>query len=224
MTMTLKQAKEITGHRTGLGKPSKMPGFTTGISAHRCITGSKLAKIQGTPCADCYAKKANYQFPSVQIGHERRFQALTDPQWVDGMVRQIGHYTDPNDPYFRIHDAGDFQSAEHVLDWCEIARRLPWVEFWAPTQERGFIRRARNQLNKVARAYCDRTTDAWPVNLVIRVSSTRIGQRQSSNRWPTSSVDSHNGYRCPAYSQGGKCGPCRACWDLTIPNIDYPQH
>ena len=224
MTMTLKRAKEISGHRTGLGKPSKMPGHTTATSPHRCITGSKLAKVPGTPCFTCYAKKGNYQFPDVKASHERRFQALTNPLWVDAMVRLIGHYTDPDDPYFRVHDAGDFQSVEHVLDWCEIARRLPTIQFWVPTQERGFIRRARNQLNKVARVYSDRTTDAWPVNLVIRVSSTRIGQRQSSGDWPTSSVDSHSGYRCPAYSQGGKCGPCRACWDRKVPNIDYPQH
>jgi len=225
MKLTLKRAKEITGHRTGLGKPSKMPGYTTAISAHRCITGSKLAKIPGTPCFTCYARdRGNYTWPDVKASHERRFQALTNSLWVDAMVRLISHYTDPDDPYFRVHDAGDFQSIEHVLNWCAIARRLPNIRFWVPTQERGFIRRARNQLNKVARAYSDNTTNAWPVNLVIRVSSTRIGQRQSSNRWPTSSVDSHNGYRCPAYSQGGKCGPCRACWDLKVPNIDYPQH
>lgn len=230
MTMTLKQAKEITGHRTGLGKPSKMPGYTTAISAHRCVTGSKLAKIPGTPCFFCYAlDRGNYQYPDVKAAHERRFQALINPLWVDAMVRLIGHYTDPTDPFFRVHDAGDFQSIAHVLNWCEVARRLPTIRFWVPTQERGFIRAARNLLNKKARAYSDNTTDAWPVNLVVRVSSTRIGQRQSSGDWLTSSVSSqsshgHNGYACPAYSQGNKCGPCRACWDLKTPNIDYKKH
>jgi len=214
MKLTLKRAKEISGHRTGLGKPSKMPGYTTAISAHRCITGSKLAKIPGTPCFTCYAlDRGNYAWPDVKAAHERRFQALTNPLWVDAMVRLIGHYTDPLDPYFRIHDSGDFQSVEHVLMWVDVAEALPWVEFWVPTQERGFISRARVRLGR-----------AWPTNLVVRVSSTKVGQAQTKGPWPTSSVDSGVGHGCPAPKQAGKCGSCRACWNPKVSNVDYHKH
>jgi hypothetical protein len=48
--MTKKLALEITGHGGGLGDPSKMPGFTTAISASVCKTGAKLAKIPGSTC------------------------------------------------------------------------------------------------------------------------------------------------------------------------------
>ena len=91
--LTLKLAKEITGHITGLGKPSKMPGFSTATSADACITGAKLAKVPGTPCFHCYAKNGNYQYPDVRKGHARRLAALANPLWVEGMARLIGHYT-----------------------------------------------------------------------------------------------------------------------------------
>ena len=29
---------------------------------------------------------------------------------------------------------------------------------------------------------------------------------------------------CGAYSRGGVCGGCRACWDRSVPVIAYPAH
>ena len=34
--MKVKEAKQITGHKSGLGKPSKMPRFSTSLSAYDC--------------------------------------------------------------------------------------------------------------------------------------------------------------------------------------------
>ena len=74
--MTKKLALEITGHGSGLGDPSKMPGWTTALSASLCKQGAKLAKIPGSPCEKCYAKKNNYQYPSVKQAHDTRIAAL----------------------------------------------------------------------------------------------------------------------------------------------------
>ena len=62
---TVAEAKRLTGG--GLGYPSKMPGTSYGISAHDCITGAKLAKVQGSVCHGCYALKGNYGFANVKI-------------------------------------------------------------------------------------------------------------------------------------------------------------
>jgi hypothetical protein len=43
-----------------------MPGYSYGIPAAACITGSQLAKIEGTACSVCYAKRGRVHFPSVQ--------------------------------------------------------------------------------------------------------------------------------------------------------------
>ena len=219
MTMTLKHARTVTGHRAGLGKPSKMPGFSTSLPASACKVGAKLAKVAGSVCASCYAMRGNYIYPDVRAGLGRRLDALDNPQWVAGMVKLVGHYTDPKDPYFRIHDSGDMQSVGHILQWVEVAQALPWVQFWAPTRERAMVNAARATMG-----------DRWPDNLVVRLSAPMVGGSLSSDL-PTSSVDGGTGHGCPAYTQGGKCDglaaggvDCRACWDPTVENVDYPKH
>ena len=219
-TMTLKRAKEITGHKSGLGKPSKMPGYSTALPADACITGSKLRSKVGTICAKCYAMKGNYLFPSVRNGLINRLRSLDiSPRalWIDAMALLVGHYTDPNDAYFRIHDSGDFQSLEHILRWVEIARRLPGIQFWAPTKEYAMMRKARSAL-----------TGDWPANFIVRLSAPMNGT-QAPKRWRTdgslhSTVDAGTGQACPAPKQGNACKDCRSCWNPSIQAIDYHVH
>lgn len=212
MNMTIKHARTVTGHRTGLGKPSKMPGYSTSLPASACKVGAKLAKVAGSVCSACYALRGNYIYPDVRAGLQRRLDALDDPQWVAGMVRLVGHYTDPNDPYFRIHDSGDMQSVDHVLQWVEVAQALPWVRFWAPTRERAMVKAARATMG-----------DRWPDNLVVRLSAPMVGKATRS-ALPTSSVDGGTGHACPAPTQGNECGTCRACWSPKVSNVDYHKH
>ena len=209
--MNIKTAKLVTGHKSGLGKPSKMPGYTTSLPATACKVGAKLAKVAGSVCSSCYAMKGNYRFPVVVAGLHRRLDALNNPQWVEGMVKLVGHYTDENDPYFRIHDSGDFQSVEHVLQWVEVARALPWVKMWAPTRE--------TQMLTLARAMAG----DWPDNLVIRVSAPMVGSALDIDML-TSSVDYEDSQQCPAPTQGNECGDCRACWDRDVSNVNYHKH
>ncbi len=72
-----------------LSNPSKMPAFAWGISAKKCITGSKLAKIKGTICNKCYALKGHYAFKNVFDAHEIRRKAIEKPEWVDYMAELI---------------------------------------------------------------------------------------------------------------------------------------
>ena len=209
--MNIKTAKLVTGHKSGLGKPSKMPGYTTSLPATACKVGAKLAKVSGSVCSSCYAMKGNYRFPVVVAGLHRRLDALNNPQWVEGMVKLVGHYTDENDPYFRIHDSGDFQSVEHVLNWVEVARALPWVKMWAPTRE--------IQMLTLARAMAG----DWPDNLVIRVSAPMVGSALDIDML-TSSVDYEDSQQCPAPTQGNECGDCRACWNRDVSNVNYHKH
>ena len=218
MTMTLKHARTVTGHITGLGKPSKMPGYSTSLPASACKVGAKLAKVAGSVCSACYAMRGNYLYSNVQQGLKSRLDALDDPQWVAGMVKLIGHYTDPNDPYFRIHDSGDMQSVDHILQWVEVAQALPWVKFWAPTRERAMVKAARATMG-----------DRWPDNLVIRLSASMVGKVTDSDL-PTSSVDvkdqmfADKASQCPAPTQGNECGTCRACWDPNVARVNYHKH
>ena len=210
--MLIKQAQIVTGHRTGLGKPSKMPGYSTSLPAAACKVGARLAKVAGSVCSSCYAMKGHYIYPDVKAGLKRRLEALDNPQWVAGMVKLIGHYTDTADPFFRIHDSGDMQSVAHILQWVKVAQALPWVQFWAPSRELGMVNAARATMG-----------DRWPDNLVVRLSAPMIGKALSSSL-PTSSVDGGIGHACPAPTQGNECGKCRACWSPKVPNVDYHKH
>jgi len=209
--MNIKTAKLVTGHKSGLGKPSKMPGYSTSIPAKACKVGAKLAKVAGSVCSSCYAMKGHYMFPDVKAGLQRRLDALHNPQWVEGMVKLVGHYTDESNPYFRIHDSGDFQSVEHILRWVEVARALPWVNMWAPTREVKMLTLARAMAGD------------WPGNLVVRVSASMVGSALDIDM-PTSSVDAGHGQQCPAPTQGNECGDCRACWDRDVSNVNYHKH
>lgn len=202
-------ALAITG---SLGKPSKMPGLSYGISAKLCKVGAKLAQVPGSTCSGCYALKANYQYPSVQAAHAKRAAGLDHPQWVEAIVYLIEK---SGESYFRWHDSGDLQSFQHLLNIVKVAEALPDVKFWLPTREKGLI-------NQYMRAF-----GSFPGNLVVRVSAAMVDSAAPEGYQHTSTVHAQaaaQGYSCPAQQQGNKCKDCRACWDAAVQNVSYHQH
>ena len=81
--------KEIEAKIGTLSNPSKMPSFAWGIPIQYCVTGSKLALVDGTICNKCYAGKGCYVFPVVKAMYEKRYQAIALPEWVDYMAELI---------------------------------------------------------------------------------------------------------------------------------------
>ena len=207
--MKIKEAKQITGSMT---RTSKMPGLSYSLPAWQCKTGAKLVKIPGSVCAGCYAMKGNYtRYPAIKAAQYVRLKAITDPRWVGAMVAQI-----KRQKFFRWHDAGDIQSADHLQKIFEVCRLTPDTKHWIPTREAQFLK--------------DVNPEEVPENLIIRMSSHMIDQGPVSF-WPwTSTVKSKKGawYKgkniCPAPQQGGKCGSCRSCWDRNTPNVEYGKH
>jgi hypothetical protein len=187
-----------------------MPGYAYGLPAQRCITGSRLAKIPGTICSDCYALKGMYQFPVVKEAQERRYKSLKHKHWVDAMIFLMKKKK--NLRWFRWHDSGDLQSEEHLENIIKVANACPETNFWLPTREKQIVD------SVLKRSEC-------PANLVIRMSGTMIDGHEPIRFVNTSTVVSSSAEAtCPAYKQGGKCGNCRACWDPRVRNVAYPQH
>ena len=209
--ITLKQARDIAGT---LGKPSKMPGFAYGISAFNCKTGEKLSKISGSVCHGCYARKANYKYPSVMLAHAKREANLGSDAWIDSMVLMISK---TGTDHFRFHDSGDLQSVQHLLAIVAIANRLPHVSFWLPTKEKGMLSEFKRGGHDI------------PANLTIRLSAAMIDS-DKVNTSLTGNVSlvqdkvELQGYHCKAPEQQGKCEDCRACWNKDIPVIVYFKH
>jgi Gene product 88 len=219
---TAKALKDATG---GLGYPSKMPGTSFGIPAQACKTGAKLHNVPDSVCADCYALKGNYIYPSVQKAQETRLALIDSPQWAKAMVtlltvthaRGMGRKGPIDSGWHRWHDSGDIQSVSHLAKICEVARGTPQIQHWLPTRETAMVA-----------AYV-RDGGIVPDNLTIRISATMV-DGPATKAWPITSRVHHNAapaagaHVCPAPTQGNACGACRACWNPEVACVTYHKH
>ena len=203
--MNLKEAKQITG---GLSSPSKMPGYAYNLPAWECVTGVKLQAVAGSVCAGCYAMKGRYRFKNVKDALNRRLNSLTHPQWVEAMTVLVSHYSRAV-PFFRWHDSGDLQGADHLKNIFEVCNATKQVQHWMPTRE--------------AKLLTYLQPEVVPKNLIIRMSSHMIDQKPVKF-WPWTSTVSTGSFTCPASKQGNECKSCRNCWDRNIANVSYPKH
>ena len=199
--MKTSEAIKITGT---LSKPSKMPGFSYGIPAKECKTGSKLRKVPGSTCYNCYALKGCYVFKVVQEAQYKRLASLKREPWTTAMAAQINS---KKVKFFRWHDSGDVQDLDHLNKIYEVCRLTPSVKHWMPTRE-AWTR------DHAARA---------PENLTIRFSMPMVNQ-PAAGSWPNTSTVVTAGATCPAPKQDNECKDCRNCWNKEIKNISYGQH
>jgi len=192
-----------------LGKTSKMKGFSFGLDARNCITGSKLRDIKGSVCSKCYAMKGNFNFPSVRKGKATNLKHLEAPYFVDVMTYQLQDIK-----YFRWFDSGDLPSIEALEKIVQIAKNTPNTKHWLPTRE-----------VKIIKEYL--ITNKFPKNLVVRVSSPMIDEKPIKGFRNTSTVHAKEnpfGFACPSQQQGNQCLNCVACWDKRVRNVSYEQH
>jgi len=190
-----------------------MPCHSWSIPAKNCKMGSKLAKLKTSVCNKCYAMRGFYPTPNVVNALARRFDSLSNPDWVEAMTLAISGTEGSG--YFRWFDSGDIQSLAHLEQIAQIAKNLPNIKFWLPTKEFRIVSEftAKNKL---------------PENLTIRISGYMIDGPPPvalANRMGvvTSSV-SKKAWTCPASNQGNKCLSCRNCWDKTVQNVAYKYH
>lgn len=219
--LTLKAAKEQAGAISD--RNSKMPGSTFAISAKRCHVGGKLAEVKGSVCDRCYALKLQRMRPSVDKGWEANYRKAVDLiernplSWAKAVAFQIKRSAAKSgESYHRWFDSGDLQSVDMLRAICMAAELTPEVKHWLPTREAKMVKDFLRDGGKV------------PENLVIRISSTMIGDAPRKGYANTSTVhrkgDAVHGHACPASQQGNACGSCRACWDKTVGNVSYPLH
>ena len=200
--MKTSEALKIIGG--SLSKPSKMPGWSIGLPAKECKTGSKLRKIEGSTCYDCYALKGCYVFKVVQDAQYRRLAAIKDPQWVQAMAHLINS---KKPDVFRWHDSGDVQDLDHLQKIYEVCRLSPSKRHWLPTRE----------------AWIQKHLASKPENLIIRFSMPMVDQAPAGSFEHYSTVVK-SGANCPAPQQDNECRDCRNCWNSEIKNVSYGIH
>ncbi len=206
--MTKTDAQAIAGT---LSAPSKMPCYSYGIPAETCITGSRLVNVVGSVCNGCYALKGYYKTyaKTIKPAQYKRLESIASPLWVTAMIALIAA---TKNPFFRWHDSGDLQSAEHFEKVVAIARALPNVKFWLPTRELAILRQYKGEV---------------PSNLIVRVSTQMVDARPTAIGFLTSSVHKDKpavGFECKARFNNNQCGSCRACWNPKVANVSYHAH
>lgn len=214
---TIKFARTITGGDVS-SKVSKLSGTSFSLSAFYCHKGNDLAKIKGSVCEQCYAKRGNYIYSNVQKGLSNSAEKVREAmqsikgmmQWVDAMVYLIEKRN--TNGFHRWHASGDLQNARHFRAIVLIAQRLPHIQFWLPTKEK-----------RIIEAY----EGILPDNLSVRLSASMIDAKPPKTRYNTSTVHKNGtgyGFVCPAPKQGGKCLDCTACYNTNVKNVSYHKH
>jgi hypothetical protein len=207
-----------------LTQTSKMPCKSISLPTESCITGFKMAQIEGSICSKCYADKGFYSMyqntikPAQFARLDAVWQAMDNTDsaelWVSGIVSLIG-----NDAYFRWHDAGDLQGLEHLELIVAVCNATPHCQHWLPTREYGIVKQY------IAKH------GALPANLTIRLSAMYPDQPvkvpaslQGVKGVAISNVHTAKpiGEPCKAPEQGGACLDCRACW--TDATVSYALH
>lgn len=164
-------------------------------------------------CKGCYATTGNYRYPNVKAPRLENREDWQRIEWCDDMVRALD-----KDRFFRWFDSGDMYTlglAEKIL---EVMQRTPWCSHWLPTRMHKFPK---------FRAVL-RDMQALP-NVMVRFSSDSVRGEyvkglHGSVIVPDAETLPDGVSLCGAYSRGGKCGGCRACWNKDVAVIAYSAH
>jgi len=191
-----------------------MPGKSWSLQAGDTCPGSinPVSKEVIEVCADCYAKTGFYRMDNVKAPRLNNRKDWKRTDWADDMVAALD-----NERWFRWFDSGDIYTAALAQKIYEVARRTPWCNHWIPSKS--------YNIPKI-RYWLDRLKEL--PNVSVRFSSPSTNGVYTSEHGSVvvqSVTDTiQNGKMCDAYTRGGKCGPCRACWDSSINLIVYPLH
>ena len=183
------------------------------LKAHISVGNSKLKDIiiWNLPAIDtcpgateacksyCYATKGHSKLHAGVAGN-RNWEFSKKDYFVDAMIAFIDSR---KEGYVRIHEAGDFYSAEYLDDWLAIARDCDDKVFYAYTRSHDlFPTDMEIPDNLILRYSVDPATEHYPA-LPMAISYTGEGFAPSST------------FVCPSEEQGKhvvNCkGPCTYC-------------
>ena len=197
-----------------LSKASKMPCKSWSLQALETCPASK--NKDGSlvdACKGCYATTGNYRFPNVKAPREHNREDWKREEFVSDFVQELD-----TERYFRWFDSGDMYDLRLAKKILEIMQATPWVNHWLPTRMHKFSKFA----GVIAQM------EALP-NVVVRLSSDSINGETISGA--TTSTICHSAENapegatvCEAYTRGGKCGTCRACFSKDVSVVAYPAH
>lgn len=197
-----------------LSETSKLDGIKSWSLQARDTCPGSVVKGQLVPaCAGCYAVGGNYRFPNVKQPRLENQEDWKRADWVQDMAQALD-----SSRYFRWLDSGDLYSLELARKVLKVMEATPWVNHWLPTRMHKFkkfgpVFEKMQQLPNVAVRF---SSDS--------VTGEYIKGLHGSVIVPTAGDVPPGAKLCEAYSHGGKCNGCRACFSKNVPVIAYPAH
>lgn len=136
MTRLLRQNREL--REVGAWNwtlPALGAKLDDGRTIHTCPQAGACAAL-------CYARSGTFRFKNVKAAHARNLKLVIDTpdEWESAMNDEISRYIKPGS-YVRIHDSGDFFTADYLVAWMRIAANHPAVTFYAYTKEVSMFKR-----------------------------------------------------------------------------------
>ena len=197
-----------------LSKTSKLGTFSWSLAAFDTCPGAKLGNGEvAAACQGCYARGGFYRFGAAKrVRAENQIDWKRDG-WVTDMVKSLAKQT-----HFRWFDSGDMYTLELAEKIYSVMVATPHVKHWLPTRMVKFAKFA-EVIGKM------RALD----NVMVRFSSDSVTGEfiagvHGSVIVPAADEAPESTFVCGAYTRGGKCGDCRACYDKNVDVIAYPAH
>jgi hypothetical protein len=112
------------------------------------ITSVKTCPLATPMCIKaCYATKAERIYPSVATRRDSNLKASKEDSFVMDMIELIDYELSltTKNINFRIHESGDFYTADYLFKWCEITdyfKDNKRITFMAYTKSLPFVKRA----------------------------------------------------------------------------------
>lgn len=123
--------KDYLAVNTKMAKISGERTFNWGIPAFRSQDGSVTCPGAGKCAAGCYAQQMFYIMGHVKRAYEARLELSRSPEFVDVISAEIIRRKVRR---LRVHDSGDFYSADYADNWAKIAKAFPLTHFYSYTK------------------------------------------------------------------------------------------
>jgi len=109
----------------GFGIPADYDFQLNGEKANTC-PGALACR------AVCFAKQGRYAMPNVIAARQHNLMTSLSADFVDMAIADLKRFRKVNT--VRVHDSGDFYNAEYYAKWCDIAKAMPHLTFYAYTK------------------------------------------------------------------------------------------
>lgn len=162
---TMKQFEKETGIRFNMNMSGKMSGVNC-LSTSNLVNPFCIArkKDPNSICSKCYADTTVKRYSALQRNMLNNTEILTEKLFEISDMPMI------NDLIFRFEAFGDLLNTTQCINYFRLAKANPQTRFALWTKNPGFVRQAIQ-------------TESKPDNLVILLSSAKIGEKADASRF-----------------------------------------